>query len=384
MRRPAIVLALLLLPAGFGAGCAGEGSHGKEGSGTAPAVPVEVVRVEPVDLAQGVEVTGTLAPRRDARVKSEFGGTVEEVYVTQWVRVGKGQPLARIDSRTADAQVARARAAVEAAKASRLESEAAAARAERELSRAKLLQEDGLITRQAFEEAVTHREASSARLAAAGAQVRAAEEELRAAEARASKSVLRAPFDGVVADRLVAVGEVVGEIQKELFRIVDNRLLDLTVSVPSTEMGAVRVGQTIEFATDAFPGKTFRGTVRYINPAVNPSDRSVGVVAEVRNDPEVLKGGLFVNGRILTGSRRAVLAVPRGSLRGWDLRAGTAELFVAENGTARRREVGTGIAGEGRVEVVAGLSPGEAVITRGAFNVRDGDPVQVVPGEGAR
>ena len=367
-------------------GCSADGRAVGEDSDAAgrPPVAVEATRAALADISTGIDVVGSLSPKYDALVKSEFGGTVVEVYVTEWVRVKRGDPLARVDTREADAILQRAQASLEMARASLLEAEAARNRADREYERARNLKDSGLVTTQTLDDARTQQEAASARVSAAQAQVRVAEEDLRQAKARFSKAVIRAPFDGVVAERMVNVGEVVGEMQKELFRVVDNRLLDLTVNVPSGEMASLRVGQPLTFVTDAFPGKTFTGKVKFINPAVDESDRSVKVVAEVENRPEVLKGGLFVTGRIVTGNRTGVLQAPRASLLSWDVGGRKASLFVASDNVARLRQVGTGVVSGDLVEIVSGLSAGETVITRGGFNVRDGDRVNVtrVNGEG--
>lgn len=369
---------LLVLAVGF-QGCSAEGKTGGEGRTSAgrPPVAVEATRVAPAGLSTGIDVVGSLSPKYDALVKSEFGGTVAEVYVTEWVRVKKGDPLARVDTREADAILQRAQASLEMAKAALLEAEAAKNRADREYERARHLKDSGLVTQQGVDDARTQKEAAAARVSAAQAQVRVAEEDLRQAKTRISKAVIRAPFDGVVAGRMVNVGEVVGEMQKELFRVVDNRLLDLTVSVPSGEMGSLRAGQPLTFATDAFPGETFPGTVKFINPAVDEADRSVKVVAEVENRPELLKGGLFVTGRIVTGKRTGVLLAPRSSLLSWDIGGRKAGLFVVADNVARLRRVGTGAVSGDLVEIVSGLSAGETVITRGGFDVRDGDRVNV-------
>ncbi|MDH3382933.1 MAG: efflux RND transporter periplasmic adaptor subunit [Deltaproteobacteria bacterium] len=369
---------LLILAAGF-QGCSAEGKSGGEGSASAgrPPVAVEATRADLADISTGIDVVGNLSSKYDASVKSEFGGTVAEVYVTEWVRVKKGDPLARVDTREADAILQRAQASLEMAKAALLEAGAAKNRADREYERAQNLKDSGLVTTQTLDDARTQKEAAAARVFAAQAQVRVAEEDLRQAKARISKAVVRAPFDGIVAERMVNVGEVVGEMQKELFRVVDNRLLDLTVNVPSGEMGDLRAGQPLTFVTDAFPGKTFTGKVKFINPAVDEADRSVKVVAEVENRPELLKGGLFVTGRIVTGNRTGVLQAPRASLLSWDVGGRKASLFVAVDNVARLRQVGTGTVSGDRVEIVSGLAAGETVITRGGFNVRDGDRVNV-------
>ncbi len=386
IRRALWVVSLLVLSLAQ-AGCSGQGTAdgktGKKDEGKPP-VAVEVSPAATADLTDGVDVVGTLAARLQSEVKSEVGGSVVEVYVTEWVRVKKGAPLARVDTREVEAQKNRAEASVEMAKAGLLEAQSAANRGDRELERAQKLTEAGLVTQQNLEDARTQQEASAARVGAARAQVRAAEEDMRWASARMSKAVIRAPFDGVVAERSVSPGEVVGEMQKVVFRIVDNRLLDLTVSVPSGNSAALRVGQPLTFSTDAIPGKTFTGKVKYINPAVSEADRSIRVVAEVRNDTEELKTGQFVKGRIVTGKRPGVLQVPRTALLSWDVAAGKGELVVVDNTVARRRTVKTGGASGDLVEISSGLSKGETVVTRGGFNVKEGDRVNVVKVNGER
>ena len=116
--------------------------------------------------------------------------------------------------------------------------------------------------------------------------------------------------------------------------------------------------------------------MRRINPSANQTDRSVRVTAEIVNEPEALRGGLFVTGSIITGRRPGVLQVPRSALSAWDREAATAALFVVESGTARRRAVTTGSVQGESVEIASGLSAGERVVTRGGFTLKDGDAVR--------
>jgi RND family efflux transporter MFP subunit len=344
-----------------------------------PAVSVDAANATTADVIEGIEVVGTLSAKYQAEIKSEYGGVVARVYVNDWARVRKGDPLLKVDTREGEVLLQKAKAALEMAKAGQLEAEAAVARADREYDRAIKLQESGLLTQQGMDETRTQREAASARIAAAKAQVRAAEEDVAHATTRLSKAMIRSPFDGTVAERMVNAGDLVGEMQKVVFRLVDNRLLELTVSVPSTEMSALRVGQPVRFSTDAFPGREFDGKVAHINPSVSPGDRSVRVIAEVPNVPEVLKGGLFVKGRIVTGGRKGVVQVPRTALLSWNVAARKGEVIVVDNNIARRRGVTTGAAQGDRVEIPSGLRPGEAVVTRGAFLLSDGDAVKIAP-----
>ncbi len=380
-----IALGAAVLAAYLGAaGCSGKGDS-KQARGTAagkPPVAVDAVRAAPGNVSEEIPVVGTLAPKFQAEIKSEYGGVVAEVYVNEWTRVRKGDPLLKVDTREGEVIVLKAKAGLGMAKASLLEAEASDGRAERELARASNLFESGLVTRQGMDDARTQREAASARVAAARAQVEAAREDVSHATTRLSKAVIRSPFDGAVAERMVNAGDLVGEMQKAVFRIVDNRLLELTVSVPSSEMAALRTGQPLLFASDAFPGKEFAGKVTYINPGVQAADRSVRVVAEVRNVPEVLKGGLFVKGRIVTGARRGVVLVPRESLVSWDVSGRRGEVFLLDNGVVRRRGVTTGAVQGTAVEIPSGLAPGDPVVTRGGFLLSDGDAVKVAGDRG--
>jgi RND family efflux transporter MFP subunit len=330
-------------------------------------VAVEVATAGAGELTESVEVVGTLTPKFQAEVKTEYSGIVTEVYVTEWVRVRQGMPLARLDSREVEAGVASARAAV-------LQAGVNGQRAEREYERMVKLKGAGLATQQNLEDARTAKEAADAASAGTKAQ-------LQAVEAKLAKMVIRAPMNGVVAERRVNVGDLVENMgsPKPMFRIVDNRLLEVTLTVPSAKLGALRVGQPLTFQTDALPGKAFKGAVRYINPAAEEVSRSVKLIAEVPNPSEELKAGLFVKGEILTGRRSGVLQVPRGALVNWDVLKNEAMMFVVDKEVARRRMVRTGrVTGE-LVEITSGLKVGETVVSGGAFNLQDGDRVRVVP-----
>jgi multidrug efflux pump subunit AcrA (membrane-fusion protein) len=98
--------------------------------------------------------------------------------------------------------------------------------------------------------------------------------------------------------------------------------------------------------------------------------------------PEVLKGGLFVQGKIITEQRKGVMQAPRPALVSWDVAGKQGELLVAENGVARLRKVQTGIIAGDRVEITGGLASTDQIILRGGFNVKDGDPVKIVGKQG--
>ena len=374
MNRTVRMLSFILAGAVLVAGAACSGSPAETSAGATagkPAVAVIAATVVLGTFQNNVDVVGTLAPKFAADVKSEVTATVVEVYVTEWVPVRKGDRLARFDTSEVEAGVA-------ALKAVEAQARVAESRAKREYERAQQLQKYGLITPQAFDDAKSAVEAAEAATAASAAQI-------KTGQARLAKSLLLAPMDGVVAFRGVNVGDRVENMggNMPLFRIVNNRILDLTVAVPSTRLADVKVGQAMEFTADALPGRTFTGKVMFINPEIDQASRSAKVVAEVVNQDGALKGGMFAKGRIVVSNRVGVLQVPREALQNWNLDQQTAEVWVVKGEQVEKRTVGTGASADGVVEVVSGVQAGEQVVTRGGFNIRTGDRVAISKGEGA-
>lgn len=355
-------------------------SCGRDDDGKAakkPPTAVETKTAATAEMLDSIEVTGTLEPKNAVDIKSQIPGLVKQVYVTEWVRVRKGQPLARIDVAEAEAQVKRAEAALESARAGEVQAQVAANRADREMARMRKLKDAGLATQQGMDDTGTEQQAARARVSAARAQTAVAREDLRQARVRASKGIITAPISGVIALKEINVGDLTGDVaaSKPLFRIVDNSLFNLTVTVPSTDSSRIKTSQPLQFSVDSLPGRTFTGRVMYINPELSASDRSLKVIAEVSNNDGLLKGGLFAKGRIIAGQRGNVLQIPRNAVATIDPATKGAVLFVVENGIARRREIKVAaITGES-LEVAAGLKIGEQYVVRGGFNLKDGDQV---------
>lgn len=333
-------------------------------------VAVTVAPVTASELQENVEVVGSLTPKFQTEIKSEVTGTVSAVFVTEWVPVKKGQKLAQLDTSETEATI-------EALKAAVAQAVVAETRAKRELDRAVSLKEFGLITPQAFDEAKSAVEAAAAAVTAANAQV-------KTAQSRLAKGVMLSPMDGVVAFRGISVGDRLENMGggDPAFRIVDNRQLDLTVTVPSSRLSRVRIGQRLEFTTDAIPGQTFSGNVAFINPSIDPASRSAKVIAEVANPSGQLRGGSFVKGRIVVATRPGVLQVVREALLNWDVEQQTADVFVVKGDQVERRQLKLGAVGATAVEVTSGVAAGDQVVTRGALTLGSGDKVSVSKGAG--
>lgn len=382
MIHPLVTAGFFLLSISF-YGCLGQGGAQEQAAGR-PAVAIEAISLKPGVVEENIEVVGTLNPKFKAEIKPEYVTTVSEVYVTEWVRVKKGDKLAQMDTREPLAVFNKALAAVEAARANVNQAIVAAQRAEREYNRLAKLRLSGSVSQQALDDITAEKDASAARVAATRAQLNLALRESEQAKTRLDKATILAPIDGVVSYQGLMVGDLAGEMNnaRSVTKIIDTRTLTLTLTVPSREMAAVKVGQPLLFTSDVFPGRTFNGKVMYINPVVNDIDRAVKIEAEVDNQDEVLKGGLFVKGAIFTGRRENVLLVPRDSLFSWDMSTKKAKVWVVSGQKAVSRQVSTGVRQADQVEITQGLVAGDLIVTRGAFNLVDGDKVTLVKSEG--
>jgi RND family efflux transporter MFP subunit len=331
---------------------------------------VELATVAATRVEDSVEVVGSLAAKFQSDVKSEYSGIVTEVYVTAWTSVRKGARLARLDPREVTTALDGARAAL-------LQSEVAERRALREFERAGNLKEYGLVTQQQLDDARTAREAAEAATTLARAQV-------RAVQTRLEKTIVRAPMSGIVSFRGISVGDRVENMGsgQPMFTIVDPRLMEASLTVPSAHLGVLTPGQQLAFTVDGLEGRTFTGQIKFINPTVDPVTRAGTVQVDVANPEGVLRGGQFLRGRIVTCAREAVPHVPRSALLAWDVETQAADVFVVDGDRARRRRIGTGRVSGDLVEVTGGLAPGARVVSRGGFNLRDGDRITLPGREG--
>lgn len=346
-------------------------------------IPVEVTTAVRGEVTEDIEVVGTLTPKKVAAVHSEYPGVLSEVLVMDWEEVREGEILARLDRREIEARVGRCVADVEACHAEILKNEACLRHASREFERVTTLNSANVVPERSHDEAVRARDMALADLAGSKARLRMAEESLREARLQLEKSDIRAPINGIVSARNAQVGERVdgSGSGKPLFEIVDNKILDLILSVPSTCLAKVRVDQTIHFTTDVFPGKTFSAQIKFINPRADKTTRAVSILAEVQNESGELKDGLYVRGKIETSHRHNVLLVPQVSVLYEQDPVPHRYVFIVSNGKVHRQSVETGALLESNVEIVKGLEGHEQVVTRGAFLLHDGDVVMVASTE---
>jgi membrane fusion protein (multidrug efflux system) len=321
------------------------GAPGGAGGGIVAAV--EVAPAELGSIARSVTVSGVVAPIRTVGVNSQLAGALLSIHAEEGDRVAAGEPLARLDDREIRAQLTAAEAAFEVADAA--------------YQRAVQLRDQQVITLPEFERDRTARAAAQSQL-----------DQLRA---RAGYAVVAAPIDGVVTEKRVEAGDVVGN-QSRLFTLADVSTLVVRVGVSELDVVELAPGDRVELALDAYPGRSFPGHVRRIFPSGDPTTRLVPVeVALDATDAAVARPGFLARATFALSTRSDVLLIPASALVSG---AGSASVFVIEDGRALRRTVVPGLTSEGRIEVVSGLEPGERVVTAGSNALRDGMEVRVV------
>lgn len=352
--------AVLIVGAGCGNATENETSQGTQGPTAVVLGERDVATVARGTLEEGVTLTGSLEPYLRVDVKAQLSGTLSRLGADRGEAVSQGAILAVIDAEGIRSQAASAEAGVASAKA-------ALALAERQLESARTLYEAGAMSQIEYEQAKTQHEAAQAQVVAAQAAATGAAEQ-------AGRTVVRAPFSGVVSNRLVETGEAVNPGQT-LYTIVNTSQLELQGQVPVSQAARLKVGQAVVFTLDAFPGQTYRGTVARIEPTADPGSRQIGVHLRMPN-PGGLVGGLFATGRVLSGAAEDVLLVPVAAVRG---STGNEYLFVVENDRVVRRAVT--VLGRDTARGVAGvqgtLREGDVVLVSPGTNIEEGMAVRL-------
>lgn len=340
-------LALLFLPATLVlAACGDEQVPPPSGQ------PVRVTTVGSAGVAEVITASGLVRAREELALAFKTGGIIRALNVEAGQSVRAGQVLAALEMPELDAQLTQA--------------EEAAAKAGRDLARATSLRERGLIALQAEQDAQTQYEMTAAAL--------------NAARFNREHAVIVAPADGVVLQKRAEARETVAPGQAVLVVGRADRGWVLRAGLSDREAVRVRPGDAATVTLDAWPGQRLTGRVRTVAAASDPRTGTVEVEVALPASGLRLVSGLV--GRVSlapAAAPAAALTVPLGALL--EGNAGSAHVFVlgADRRHVVRRTVRTGALGADHILVLAGLVPGEQVVSEGAAWLNDGDAVRLLP-----
>jgi membrane fusion protein (multidrug efflux system) len=339
--RSAFLLSALVACGGADAPPSGGGPPG----GGRPATAVEVAEAFRDTVTDAIIATGGIEAVQQIALRPDFGGRVVELLFREGARVAAGAPLVKLDDAELRAEVARARA-------------------ERDLAGQSLARTRELLAAQA---------SSNADFERAEAASRSAQAQLDLLELRLARTTVRAPFTGVIGQRLVSLGDFVTS-QTELLTLTTVSPQRAVFSVPERYATVLRVGQVVTFRVAALPGRTFTARVDFVDPVVTLPGRTILVKAVATNADGALQPGMFIEARLSTETRSAATIVPEESI---DPSANGTFVWVAEDGRAIRRAVELGVRTPGFVEIRSGVTVGEFVVVGGIERLYEG--VEVAP-----
>lgn len=305
-------------------------------------IQAAVVEVKAAQVPVRVEVTGQVVTVYQATLSSRIQGTIDKLLVREGTQVTKGQTLIQLDSRDVKADLARASAEVENAKA--------------HLDRMTTLYQRDAVSKQEMENATR--------------AYKVAEANRKVVLAQLSYTAVKAPFDGVITEKKVEAGELASPGQP-LLKMEDPSRLRLEATVAEGDLKAVARGDRIPVTIDALGGQVLDGAVNQILPAGDPQTHTFTVKIDLPVMPG-LKTGMFGRLRLEKGMSRTILlpssaVVERGEL--------TSVFVVGSDRVARLRWVKPGRRFDGHTEILSGVNEGERVLLDAARGA-DGAVVQ--------
>ena len=244
-----------------------------------------------------------------------------------------------------------------------------------ELERARNLLKSGGITDKDLKAAELAEQDARAQAGVASAQCEEARAAIQVAEKRVNDTIIRSPVAGVIQTKFINVGSYV-EAPTMLFAVVNNDRLELESPVATADLAPIRSGQRVTFSVNSYPGVTFEGRVVEIAPAVDAATRSAKVRIRLADSRGRLKAGMFAEGDILTGTTSQAIIIPGSAVYRDDRSSKSSFVFVLVNGKAERRPVQIGRERDGKLEIVEGLKPGDALISEQSIEIAEGVAVK--------
>ena len=322
--------------------------------------PADLIRVERSGVASGPTVTGSIQAEKKADLRAEVSAVVLAVMKDAGERVRRGDLLLRLD----DTAI---RDALTAAQASAQAASNALDQAERQYQRLRQLRERGLVSVQQTEDAELRRNSAASDAEAARTRVVAAKQQL-------DRTVVKAPFDGIVADRKVSAGDTV-QIGRELLKVIDPNSLRFEGFIAAGSIGEVKPGQNVAFRVQGQGTGIYPGRVTRVNPEADVTTRQVGVVVsftDVEQRPGV--AGLFAEGRIET-SHSESLTLPPTAIQ----HDGDTSFVWKRDGKALRKvvvELGERDVRSGLRVIQGGIEAGSEVLRHPDSTLHDGQSIE--------
>ena len=339
---PPALLGVLLLGA-----CQSEApSEAKESADETPPVPVETSAPVRGDVYAMYTGTAPIEAYAEADVIAKVAGEVRELLVEEGEQVSKGQVLARLDGERLRLELN--------------ESQAKLRKLQRDYERNIDLKAKGLISDGDFEKIKYEMEALEAAFNLASLEL--------------DYTQIRAPIEGVVAERFVKLGNTISE-GDALFKVTSLDPLVAYLHVPEREYRHISPGQPVGIEIDALADETIVAAVSRVSPIVDPQTGTFKITVEIVDKTRRIKPGMFGRIGVIYDVHENALQIPRSAIIEDQ---GAASVFVIDDDRATRRPVSTGFSNRGMVEITNGLQDGEQVVTVGQASLKQDSRVTVI------
>ncbi|HEY6269506.1 MAG TPA: efflux RND transporter periplasmic adaptor subunit [Candidatus Acidoferrum sp.] len=342
-----------------------------------------------------LNASGYITPRRRATIAAKITGRVTGVFFDEGTRVAEGQLLATLDDSDVKRSLDSAKADRDASQAAIADYEVQLKNAQILLHRAEQLQQAGVQTQEALDNAATAADSLKAKIALAKQQVAASEARIGMAQQAVDNCTIRAPFAGIVVSKDAQVGEMVspnsaggGFTRTGIATIVDMHSNEIEVDVNESYIARVENGQLVTATLDAYPDKQIPSKVRTVIPTADRQKATVKVritiidlekynfilpdmgvkVAFLDNEQPAAKDKGKEKGP------QAVAFIPKGAVHS---DSNASYVFLVREGKVERRAVSVGQDRGTEVAVIAGVSPGDSLVVKGPESLHDGDRVEI-------
>ncbi|MCH9646825.1 MAG: efflux RND transporter periplasmic adaptor subunit [Deltaproteobacteria bacterium] len=334
----------------------------------------EPIEVQVVEASLGLveeSVTnsraGTVKARRRARLSPEIGGRVVELPFREGERVTAGAVLLRLDPSLPAAEVKLAQRQLAAAGAERQRVCFEADRADRELARVRRLADDGIVSTDNLDQAETAAQASRAACSSFAARLEQAQASVDLRRSFLDQTVLRAPFDGIIADLAVEIGEYTTPSPPAVpvppvIDILDPTSMYISAPMDEVDSGRIRLGQLARVTIDSYRDRSFPGQISRVAPYVEDverQNRTVEIEVELEDSTlaATLLPGTSADVEIILEAKQDVLRLPTSALL-----QGT-KVLILNAGTLEERSVTPGLRNWNFTEISSGLEPGQEVVS---------------------
>jgi RND family efflux transporter MFP subunit len=360
------------------AACSSASSDNKPATKEHEVQHVEVTAVQLLQPSMRVTLPGELKPWNRVNMYAKVKGFVRDISVDRGIFVHKGQVMARLEAPEVISELSQAQAQLQAQEASLVE-QTTRARASR-LTYQRLLQTakmEGAVSANELEQALAKTQSDSAMVAVARSTVQAARSNYQAKAELRQYLTITAPFDGLVIERNISPGALVGagDSGKPLFVLEDSRTLRLTVAIPESFANQLKAQSSVSFTVNAMPDRQFKAKLARSAQSLVEANRAMMAEFDVANPGHELKAGMYAEVTMPLERSGKTMFVPASSVV-----SSSEKMFVirVDDNQARWIAVQKGNVADSLVEIFGDLQSGTTIVKKASEEIRDGQAIAVV------